>query len=543
METLKKSLQKIKALKRRTKIILGVVLIIIILILIPILKTKKPTYELGNVLRGDVIQEVSANGTVQSTDEIDLKFKTNGTVDKILVKVGDKVKKGAYLINLDSGEVYSQYLQAQASYNQAKAKLDQLIAGASDEEIKVAQQVLANAQISLIDARAKATNDLNQDYNNALVYLIGASSKCNKSITDIRDIEKTYFSNSTSFSKTFTEKRGQAEDAFLGITSSKTKGAQELTEIAVDNPTQENIDAALAKMWIALQKTSDVLDYTKTSFSDPSFGQTVSVADKTTITTDAGEISAVFLNVSNSQTEVANQKIANQINVNSAENTYNKAQADYDKLIAAPRNVDIAVYQADVDRYRANLTEYTDKLKDASIIAPFDGVVAKIDAKIGEIVNTEKIVATLISPNGLQIEADIPETDISKVNASDLVTITLDALSEETYSGQITEMDSGKTLIDGVVYYKIKVLFNGDNQKIKSGMSGDVTIQTDKKESVLNVPQRAVISKSGKKYVRILDGKNIVEKEVVTGLRGSKSEIEILSGLTEGEQIITYMKI
>jgi multidrug efflux pump subunit AcrA (membrane-fusion protein) len=151
-------------------------------------------------------------------------------------------------------------------------------------------------------------------------------------------------------------------------------------------------------------------------------------------------------------------------------------------------------------------------------------------------------VVTLISPKGLQIETDIPETDISKVNANDPVKITLDALPEESYLGQITEMDSGKTLIDGVVYYKIKILFEGDNQKIKSGMSGDVTIQTDKRENVLNVPQRAVISKNGKKYVRILDGENIVEKEVVTGLRGSKSEVEILSGLTEGEEIITYMQ-
>ncbi|MFH1129413.1 MAG: efflux RND transporter periplasmic adaptor subunit [Patescibacteria group bacterium] len=540
MNTIKKILQKIKAMSKKTKIILGVILIIIILILIPILKPKKPVYELGKVVRSNVIQEISANGTVESTNEIDLKFKTTGTVEKIFTKVGENVKKGAYLVSLDSGTIYSQYLQVQASYNQAKAKLDQLLAGVSNEEIKVGEQVLENAAKSLDDARDKAENDLNQDYGSGLVYLIGASSKCNKSITDLQDIEKLYFNGVNSFSRTFIEKQGQAEDAFLGVMS--TKGAQELIEIATDNPTQENIDLALSKMWIALQKTSDVLDYVKTSFSDSSFGQTVSVTDKTTITTDSGEINSVFLNVSNSQTEIANQKITNQINVNSAENTYNKAKVDLDKLIAKPREVDIAVYQTDVDRYKANLTEYTTKLRDASIIAPFDGVVAKIDAKIGETINTEKIIVTLINPKGLQIKIDVPETDISKVSPDDLVEITLDAISEETYSGQIIEMDSGKTIIDGVVYYKIKILFEGDNTKIKSGMSGDATIQTEEKDNVLNVPQRAVISKNGKKYVRILDGKNVVEKEVVTGLRGSQGEVEIISGLIEGEEIITYMK-
>ena len=73
-------------------------------------------------------------------------------------------------------------------------------------------------------------------------------------------------------------------------------------------------------------------------------------------------------------------------------------------------------------------------------------------------------------------------------------------------------------------------------------MSGDATIQTEKKENVLNIPQRAVVSKNSNKYVRILDGKNIVEKEIVTGLRGSQGEIEIISGLVEGEEIITYLK-
>lgn len=534
MNTFKKILQKVKAMSKKTKIILGIVLVLIVLILIPILKPKAPTYELGNVSRGDVIQEVTANGTVESTNEIDLKFQTPGTIDKILTKVGDSVKKGAYLVNLDSGTVYSQYLQAQASYNQAKAKLDQLLAGASDEEINVADQVLKNSQTSLNDAKAKAENDLNQDYSSALVYLIGASSKCNKAITDLKDIEKLYFNDNSDFTKNFIIKRGQADEAFTI--------AQTSTENATDNPTHDNIDLALSKMWTALQRTSDFLDYVKTSISDPSFRYSVSATDKATITTDSAEVNSVFLNVSNSQTEIANQKITNQININSAENAYNKAKVDLDKLVATPRGVDIAVYQADVDRYRANLTEYADKLRDASIIAPFDGVIAKIDAKIGETVNTEKVVVTLISPKGFQIEADVPETDISKISASDPVKIVLDAIQEESYAGQITEIDSGKTIIDGVVYYKVKVLFEGDSQKIKSGMSGDVTIQADKKENVLNVPQRAVISKSGKKYVRILDGKNIIEKEVVTGLRGSKSEVEILSGLIEGEQIITYLQ-
>ena len=538
---LKDSLQKIKTLKRKTKIILGIVLIVVILILIPVLKTEKPTYETGFVARGDVIQEVSANGMVQSIDEIDLRFKTNGTVERILVKVGDKVKKGVYLVSLDSGTVYSQYLQAQASYSQVKAKLDQLLAGASSEEIKVSEQVLENAAISLNDARDKAENDLNQDYGSALVYLIDSSSKYNKALADLKDMERLYFYYSDSLSVIFRDKNDKAEEAYLG--TSTIKGAKDYVDDAEMDPIYSNIDAALDNMWLALQKITDALDYTKTAMSDPSTREKVSATDRTTIDTDIINANTAVSNINTAKADIANQKVTNQININTAESTYNKAKVDSEKLQALPRGVDIAVYQADVDKYKANLAEYSKKLSDASIIAPFDGIIAKIDARIGEVITAgEKVIISLTSPEGLQIEIDIPETDISKVSMDDPVLIILDALPEESFLGQTIEIDSSKTIIDSVVYYKVKILFEGDEQKIKSGMSGEATIQAEKRDNVLNVPQRAVVSKNSKKFVRVLDGEEIVETEVTTGLRGNKGEIEILSGLSEGEKIITFMK-
>jgi len=148
----------------------------------------------------------------------------------------------------------------------------------------------------------------------------------------------------------------------------------------------------------------------------------------------------------------------------------------------------------------------------------------------------------LISPGAFQIRADISETDISKVNLGDPVEVTLDAFPEEKWLGQIVEIEPGKTVIEGVVYYRVKALFEGMHEKVKSGMSADVTIETVRKENVLYVPQRAVSSRDNKKFIKIPDGKNVKEVEVVTGFKGSNSEIEIISGLSEGDKIITYIK-
>jgi len=537
-----KTLKRMGKMKRKTKIIIGIVFIVILVSGFFIFKPKKPVYEWTTVEKGRVLEEVSINGTIEAIDEIDLRFKTSGTIDRILVNVGDKVKKDTALARLNTGEVYSQYLQSQANYNQAKAKLDQLLAGATTEEIKVVEHVINNAETSLGDTKVKADNDLNQDYNSALSYLVSSSSKCNKAVTDMKDIEKTYFSDSSAISKKFTGKRELAEEAFSG-TSGIVQGAQELVEVALDDPTHENIDLALSSLWTALQKAINLLDYAKTAASDPLFIGKVSSTDKTTINTDASEATSAFINISNAQTEIANQKITNQININSAESALEKAELDLEKLKAPPRSVDTAVYQADVERYKANLEEYSQKLQDASIVAPFDGTVARIDGKIGEVITAgAKTTITLLSPNGFQIKADVPETDIGDVTLDDPVVINIDALPEETFGGQILEIDPAETLIDGVVYYRVKVLFENLNTRLRSGMSGDVTIQTVKKDDVLHIPQRAVITKNGDKTVRVLNGEEITEVKVITGLRGSEGEIEIISGINEGDKVITYLK-
>lgn len=539
----KKIIKKFRKTKKRTKIIIGVILIIVLAILIPLIfKKDKQQYELSEVKRGTIIEEISATGDVEAAEEVDLKFKTGGTIESINVKIGDKVKKGTYLARLVSGNAFSQYLQAQASYNQAKAKLDQLLAGASSEKINVYEQITENAKIALADVQAKAGNDLNQDYNSALVYLVDASSKYNKALADLKDMEKIYFYRTTSLEVAFKDKRTKAEEAYLGVSSLNIKGADELVDIAVSDPKRENIDSALIIMRSGLEKTIDALDYTKKAMADASIRENVSSTDRSTIDADIVNINTAYSNINTAKADIANQKIANQTNINSAENAFKKAEADLEELKAAPRNVDIAVYQADVDKYSANVNEYFQKLKDASIISPFDGIIAKIDGKIGEdIIANNKTIISLISPGNFQIRADISEADIKKVNIGNPVKITLDAFPEETLTGQIIEVESGKTIVEGIVYYRVKILFDNAENKIKSGMTADTTIETNKKENVLYVPQRAISYKNDSRLVKILKNKTIEEIKVETGLKGNNGETEIISGLKEGDKVIVYI--
>ena len=546
----KKMIKKFRKAKKRTKIIIGIVLVIILVIVVwAIFKKKESPYTFAQVMRGDVIEEVSATGTVESAEEVDLRFKTSGIIQSINVRIGQQVYKGTYLARISSGEVQSQYVQAQASYNQAKAKLDQLLAGATSEEIKVAEQVETNAQIAFDDAQAKADNDLAEEYSDALDAFDNAyfdADKAVKKLNTIFDENTLYQDLRSDFSFRSIQTKNDMESKKPEVDAALEDLKELLTEMRA-NPSYDEIDAAFSPFLSYLKIIRDGLDLAGDLMDlvilHSEYSQTRWDTDKANIETGRTTINSAITDVISVQQAVNNQKITNQTNVNSAKSTHNKAKADLEELEAPSRTVDTAIYQADVDKYWANMNEYSQKLKDTSIIAPFNGTIAKIDGKIGEVISAnDKVIISLISPGVFQIRADISEADISKVDTEDSVEIILDAFPEEKWIGQIIEVEPGETVIEAVVYYRIKILFKEISDKLKSGMSADVIIQTDKKENVLYVPYRAIVFKDDKKIVRVLKGKKIEEVEVETGLRGSEGEVEIISGLEEGQEVVTYIK-
>ena len=501
---------------------------------------NKAFYDFAVVERGDVIEEVSATGTVKSAEEINLRFETSGTVEKIYASEGSKVKQDAPLVKLATGKLYSQFLQTQASYNEAKAKLDKLLAGATTEEIQVFERVVENAKIALADAEKKAENDLDEKYDDALVYLSNASSKVNIALADLENLEPKYFEDTSLVSTIFKDKKSVARTAFFGINGAKT-----VVTDTIANPTQANIDNALIVMRSAINKTKDAVDYTREAMSGPTLREkeVVTATDQTTVDTDTANINSMLTDISTAQQAIASQKVTNQTNINSDENTLNKAKDDLTEVKATPREVDIAVYKADVDKTKASMVELQQKLDDAVLKAPIDAIITKVNVKIGETVTAAgDTVISLIGLSRFEIKVDVPESDIGKVGVGNTAAITLDAFPEEIWLGRVAEIEPAETLIEGVVYYSVTVVFDNVDERIKSGMSADLTIETNKKENVLFIPYRAIVFKDSKKIVRALEEEEMREIEVETGLKGRNGEIEIVSGLKEGDRVITFIK-
>lgn len=562
-------------------------------------RQKELPYDFVTAEVKNIVQEVSATGAVVPAKKIELSFEAGGKIKDVLVEVGDEVKTGEYLVKLDAGDLYIQAQQAQASLDLSKAKLDQLLAGATDEEIRVTQTAvdnaqdylaklkestaqdivsaeakvtsaevtLANANQNLADVETDAENDTDQAYEDALEEANSAYTKADKALLrTFYDVRKTYFTGNYQISLKVREKENTAKDALAA--------SKDYLEIAQANSSEQNIDTVLSSLKTSLGKIRSALDYIRWALDEPEYSYRVSSTDETNIAAEQTNINTAITSITTSQQTITSAKLTNQVNINiaqasvsSAESSLETAQENLaavqataesqisqaegtlqtarDQLAlkkAVPRQVDIALYEAQVDQSKAALALIQKQIADTIIKAPIGGIVTSVSTEIGEIAKTGVSVITMMGQSGLQIEADISEADIGKINLGDPANITLDAFSDEVGQGVAVDIEPAETIIQGVVYYKVTIGFSQLVKKVKSGMTANVTIITDKRENVLAVPQRAIVEKNDKKYIRILAEKDYQEQEVETGLMGSEGEIEIISGLKEGDKVITFIK-
>jgi multidrug efflux pump subunit AcrA (membrane-fusion protein) len=140
------------------------------------------------------------------------------------------------------------------------------------------------------------------------------------------------------------------------------------------------------------------------------------------------------------------------------------------------------------------------------------------------------------------VDVDVPESDIVKLAVGQQAEVTFDALGlEQKFAAVISSIEQAETKIQDVIYYKVRLQPAQRDLALKSGMTANITVFTAQKNNVLIVPSRAVKT-NAEKYVEILkDDKTVERRTVVVGLRGDEG-VEIVSGVVEGEEVVTFVK-
>lgn len=199
----------------------------------------------------------------------------------------------------------------------------------------------------------------------------------------------------------------------------------------------------------------------------------------------------------------------------------------------------INAQKALVEKAQADVKAQKAKIEETTLVSPIDGVITAVNGEVGEIAKPETIVVSIMSDDAPHIEVDVPETAIAKVDIGQRARITLDAFDDGTeWAGKVTKIDPAEIVKGGAVYYRTTVSFDEEDRRIRPGMTVNVWIETDVVENTILIPASAVQKKDVKKTVRILQENRVEEKEVVTGVKNDSGTIQIVSGVSEGDQVI-----
>ena len=175
------------------------------------------------------------------------------------------------------------------------------------------------------------------------------------------------------------------------------------------------------------------------------------------------------------------------------------------------------------------------KLKSGNIIAPFNGVLGYTGLTEDILVSNNIVIITIDDNSTIYSDIKIPENYSSFIKRGLPVEVKIASYKDEIFEGEVDFVSSRINADTRSLLSRIKI--DNKNSKLISGSLLEVSVKFDLRNS-LSVPDTSVMVEGDKSYVYKINDKNIANKiEVKTGLRSNKN-IEIISGLTQGDIIV-----
>ena len=178
------------------------------------------------------------------------------------------------------------------------------------------------------------------------------------------------------------------------------------------------------------------------------------------------------------------------------------------------------------------------RLEERAVRSRLDGTVADFDLEEGDIITAETLGITVQDESGYIVEIDLDEIDAPRVEVEMESVISLDALPDNNYSGEVSHIERGTKRDNGSVVVPAEIAITENDERFRSGYSADVDIIIESREDVLLVPATAIYEQDGQEYVVTVDDEyNPQPAEVETGL-SDDIYVEITSGLEENQRIL-----
>lgn len=446
-------------------------------------------YVLSRANIGDLTSTIVGTGQVSASNQIDLKAKASGNITRINAQVGQEMKAGELIAQIDNRDV-------SLSLQSARLSLQKLTQPADANTLTQAQNSLEDARQSKIKAEialAKAYEDGLTAVSNSFVDLPSIIMGTN----DIFYAKDGFLSdiNISTMPSTAQSYRNSAGTLFDIVQNDYKDLQSEYRLIARSNSTSTT-ETLLLKTYTLTSKLSEALKNSglAVEFIRNNANSQVTSQATTALNNINGWISKNNSNLNSlltAKTAIENAKSdISTATRNIKEKTESLAQTvqGADPLDIRSQELNVAQKELDYDKY--------------NIRAPFDGILAKLNIKVGD--TAADTVGVFITKQKVA-EITLNEVDIANIKVGQPVTLTFDAVDGLTATGTVASIDLVGTVSQGVVSYTTQIAFDTTDERIKPGMSVSATIITKNKSNVLLVPSSAVKSKGGEKYVEVAD--------------------------------------
>jgi RND family efflux transporter MFP subunit len=189
---------------------------------------------------------------------------------------------------------------------------------------------------------------------------------------------------------------------------------------------------------------------------------------------------------------------------------------------------------------KSSLELSKNNLEKCNMRAPVDGMVGRRNIEPGQsALGASLSPIELVQIGTVFVKVSVPENEISKISKGQKVVFSVSALDGKQFEGVVTNVSPVADLMSRT--YTVKISVKNLKYELKPGMVCDVTLTIKRENVALVVPYKAVSADSdGKSYVFVVspEGRRVIKQTVVIG-NYNKSGIEVLSGLTPGEIVVS----
>ncbi len=501
-------MQKIITFLRKRKILTTVSAVIIFIIVVTIVRSKngEPEWTLGKVENGTVATSITVSGTVDATRNADLSFPITGVLKSLSVAEGAFVKKDTVLAELAHDNLSAQYQNAYGALVIAKADQAELITGIRPEERAIETTKVEIAK----DDLSRITREQNEKVATAYRALLS---------TDLvaRPKDKSNADTPPSVYGTYTCGEGTY---ILDVFGSGAKSGYSYRLSGLEGGTYTAYTESPAPMGacgLSIQFEDGV------SYGGSVWHIAIPNTESTSYVTNKNAYDLAVTTRENA--------------IHAATQALELAEKTATLTIANPREESVIRKEAQVTQAEAQLASIGAQIQDHILRAPFDGTVTHLDLAPGEIVTTEPVL-TMVSEGYFEIEAIIPEINITKIAVGQKADVVFDAAPTEPLTATIIHISPVATEIAGVSYFETTLILDDPKPWVRGGLNADINIIIEKHEDVLRIPKRFLVEADDGTYsVLVPDEKKTRSVPVTVVMQGNDGYAHI-EGLNEGDSVV-----